>query len=177
MKFAKYLIPAALICAMSVAGFAQDVKTDFDHHTDFSQLHTYYWAKVQTENPLWQQRIQDAVDKDLQSKGWQRVDNGGDVAVTAVGATQNQQEYQTFYNNMGPGWWWGGFGTTAQTTVENYKIGTLVIDMYNAHNKRLIWRGTATDTLSDKPEKNENKLDKAVNKMFEHFPPQGAKVG
>jgi hypothetical protein len=31
----------------------------------------------------------------------------------------------------------------------------------------------AQESLSDKPEKNEKKLEKAVNKMFEHFPPQG----
>jgi hypothetical protein len=28
------------------------------------------------------------------------------------------------------------------------------------------------DTLSDKPEKNEKKLEKSVDKMLEHFPPQ-----
>jgi hypothetical protein len=28
------------------------------------------------------------------------------------------------------------------------------------------------ETLSDKPEKNEKKLEKAVGKMLEHFPPQ-----
>jgi len=43
--------------------------------------------------------------------------------------------------------------------------------MYDAQNKQLIWRGTAQDTLSEKPEKNENKLDKATEKMFKHFPP------
>jgi Domain of unknown function (DUF4136) len=36
----------------------------------------------------------------------------------------------------------------------------------------LVWRSTSTDTLSDKPENNENKLDKAVGKMFKDFPPK-----
>lgn len=173
MKIARYLIPAGLIlCAFTITAAAQDVRTDYDHNANFSHYHTYYWAKVQTENPLWQQRIEQAVDKDLQAKGWQRVNSGGDVALTAVGATQNEQEYQTFYNNLGPGWWWGGFGTETTTTPVNYRVGTLVIDMYGAHNKHLVWRATASDTLSDKPEKNEHKLDKAVDKMFDHFPPK-----
>jgi hypothetical protein len=93
------------------------------------------------------------------------------VAVTAVGSTHNQQEYQTFYDGMGGGWRWGGFGETT-TQVENYAVGSLVLDLYDAHNKQLIWRGVAQDTLSDKPEKNEKKLEKSVNKMLEHFPPQ-----
>ena len=172
MKIAKYVIPVGLVLfALASAAVAQDVRTDYDRNANFSQFHTYYWAKVQTENPLWQDRVQQAVDKDLQSKGWQRVESGGDIAVTAVGAAQNQQEYQTFYNNIGPGWWWGGFGPEATTTAVNYRTGTLVVDLYNAQTKHLVWRGIATDTLSDKPEKNERKLDKSVDKLFEHFPP------
>jgi hypothetical protein len=173
MKVARYIIPAGLLLlAFAVTAVAQNVHTDYDKHADFSQFHTYSWAKVKTENPLWEQRIKDAVDKQLQAKGWQRVDSGGDVALAAVGAAKNQQEYQTFYNGFGPGWRWGGFGNEATTTVQNYKVGTLVVDMYNGQNKELIWRGTGDDTLSDNPQKNEQKLDKAVDKMFDHFPPK-----
>jgi len=164
-----FVVTVALV--LTAFASAQDVKTDYDHHANFSQYHTYSWAKVKTTDPLWESRIQDAVDKDLQGKGWQRVDNGGDVALTAVGSSHNQKEYQTFYDGMG-GWRWGGFGETT-TQVENYPVGALVLDMYDAHNKQLIWRGVASQSLSDKPEKNEQKLDKAVNKMLDHFPPKG----
>jgi len=109
------------------------------------------------------------VDHELQAKGWQRVDSGGDVALTAVGSARNQQEYTTFYNGMG-GWRWGGFGETT-TQVQNYAVGSLVLDLYDTHNKQLIWRGVGQESLSDKPEKNEKKLEKTVSKMFEHFPP------
>jgi hypothetical protein len=34
------------------------------------------------------------------------------------------------------------------------------------------WRGVAQQSLSDKPDKNEKKLEKAVTKMLDHFPPQ-----
>ena len=163
------LLGAALVIFGSMA-FAQDVHTDYDKKADFSRFHTYEWAKVQTSNPLWQPRIEEAVDKELQAKGWQRVQSNADVALTAVGATRNQQEYQTFYDGMG-GWRWWGIGGETTTTVDTYKVGTLVLDMYDAHNNQLVWRGTASDTLSDKPEKNENKLDKAVDKMLKNFPP------
>jgi hypothetical protein len=156
--------------AFAAGAAAQDVKTDYDHHANFSQYHTYYWENVKTTDPLWQSRIQDDVDHELQSKGWQRVDNGGDVAITAVGSTHNQQEYQTFYNGLG-GWRWRGFGETT-TEVETYQVGSLVVDFYDAHNKQLIRRGVASDSLSDKPDKNEKKLEKAVDKMFNRFPPQ-----
>ncbi len=171
MKLTRFLAVWAIgLLAIATLALAQDVRTDYDHHANFSQYHTYYWAKVQTTDPLWQRRIQDAVDHQLQAKGWQRVEDGGDVALTAVGSARNQQEYQTFYDGLG-GWRWGGFGETT-TQVETYRVGALVLDFYDAHNKQLIWRGVAQDTLSDKPEKNEKKLEKSVDKMLEHFPPQ-----
>jgi hypothetical protein len=172
MKVFRYLA-AALIAVVALCGLAiaQDVHTDYDHHANFERYHTYSWIGVKTDNPLWEQRIQDAVDKELQSKGWQRVESGGDVAISAVGAVKNQKYYHTFYDGMG-GWRWGGFGTEATTTVENERIGTVILDMYDASTKQLIFRGVARDTLSDKPEKNENKLQKAVDKMFKDFPPK-----
>jgi hypothetical protein len=51
-------------------------------------------------------------------------------------------------------------------------VGTLVLDMYDTSTKQLIWTATSRETLSDKPEKNEKKLEKAVDKMFDHFPPR-----
>ena len=43
--------------------------------------------------------------------------------------------------------------------------------MFDAHTKKLVWRGSASDTLSDKSDKNIKNLDKGVQKMFDHFPP------
>jgi len=167
---------ASALCvlfAFAAMALGQDVRTDFDRHANFERYHTYSWGKVQTSNPLWEQRIRDVVDRDLQNKGWQRVESGGDVVIAAVGSTRNEQEYQTFYNGMG-GWRWGGFEETT-TTTENYRVGSLVLDMYEAQNKQLIWRGVSSDTLSDKPEKNEKSLDKAVDKMLKDFPPKGSR--
>jgi hypothetical protein len=69
--------------------------------------------------------------------------------------------------------WGGGLGTT--TTVNTYQVGTLVVDLFDAHTKKLIWRGSSADTLSDKSEKNIKNLDKGVQKMFDHFPPSEKK--
>ena len=163
----------ALWCCGIVS--AQTVHTDWDRKVDFSAYNTYYWEKVQTTDPLWQQRIKDAVDTDLQAKGWKEVPPGqGQVAITAVGATHNQQEYQTFYNGLG-GWRWGGFGDEATTTVQNYRTGTLVLDMYDAKTRQLLWRGSASDTVSQNTEKNIKNLDKGVAKMFKSFPPKEAR--
>jgi hypothetical protein len=172
MKTIRYFCVAMLMTViLGGSGLAQSVTVDYDHNANFERYHTYFWLKVKTSNPLWKQRIQDAVDNELQKKGWQKVDTGGDVALTAVGSADTDNEYVTFYNNLGDGWWWSGFGTATTETV-TYEVGTLVLDVYDAQTKRLIWRGVATKTLSKKPEKNEKALEKAVEKMFKNFPPK-----
>jgi len=65
---------------------------------------------------------------------------------------------------------------TAQTTVSEYTVGTLVVDIFDAKSKQLVFRGTATDELSDKPEKNVKKVEKAAEKMFKNFPPGSKKT-
>ncbi len=162
-------IPAIFL--LTVVAWAANVNTDFDHHVDFSKFHTYSWKAVKTSNQLFEPRVKDAVDKELKAKGWHEVQSGGDVTLTAVGSVANQTEYETFYNGMG-GWRWRGFGDRETIAPVNYKVGTLIVDMYNTADKRLIWRGTSDDTLSDKPEKNTKKLDDAVRKMFDKFPPK-----
>jgi hypothetical protein len=157
------------LAAMGIA-FAQQVKTDFDHQANFAQYKTYSWQEVKTADPLWESRIKSAVDGQLVLKGWTRLDSGGDVTIVAIGTTQTQRTLQTFYDGFGGGWRWRGFGgmSEATTTERDYKEGTLVVDLYDAKTKQLIWRGSAEDTLSNKAEKNERNLDKGVEKMFKN---------
>jgi len=158
---------------LATASFAQQVKTDYDHSANFGQYKTYSWEKVQTKDPLLVDRIKSAVNSALVAKGWTELPSGGDVEVFAIETTQNQQTLDTFYNGFGGGRRWGGFGGfgDATTTVETYKVGTLVVDLFDAKTKKLVWRSSSTDTLSDKADKNTKNLDKGVNKMFQHFPP------
>jgi hypothetical protein len=156
---------------------AQQVKTDYDRSANFTQYKTYSWEKVQTQDALWVDRIKAAVNSALQEKGLTQVESGGDIAIVAMEMTKNQQTLNTFYDGFGGGWGWrrfggGGFGD-ATTTTENFKVGTLVVDLFDANSKKLVWRGSSSDTLSDKSDKNIKELDKGVKKLFDHFPPAG----
>jgi hypothetical protein len=166
-------VSAGIALLFASASFAQQVKTDYDRSANFSQYKTYSWQKVQTQDPLWVDRIKEAVNADLTAKGLTPVESGGDIAIIAMETTKNQQTLNTFYDGFGGGWGWrwgGGLGD-ATTTVDNYKVGTLVVDLFDAHTKQLLWRGSSSDTLSDKSDKNIKNLDKGVQKMFDHFPP------
>ena len=180
MKIAHYATACiAVPLAILTSALAQHVQTDFDHQANFAQYKTYSWQAIKPENSLWDSRIKSAIDAQLAAKGWTRVDADGDVAIVAIKTTQTQRTLNTFYDGFGGGWGWRGFGGggfgESTTSEQDYKEGTLVIDLYDAKTKQLIWRGSAQDMISDKAEKNEKNLDKGVAKMFKSFPPGSAK--
>jgi Domain of unknown function (DUF4136) len=163
----------------AIAAPAQQVKTDYDRSANFGQYKTYSWEQVKTKDALDVDRVKSAVNAALAAKGWSQVDSGGDVSIIAIETTQSQQTLNTFYDGFGGGWGWrrfggGGFGE-ATTTTETYKVGTLVVDLFDAKTKQLLWRGSSSDTLSNNSNKNIKNLDKGVEKMFKKFPPGASK--
>src|SRR6202022_2776620 len=138
-----------LSLVLAGALLAQSVKTDYDHNANFSQYKTYSWEKVQTKDPLQVDRIKSAVNSALAAKGLTEVPSGGDVEVFAIETTQNQQTLNTFYDGFG-GRRFGGF-VYATATTDTYKVGTLMIDLFDAKTEKLIWRSSARGTLSNNP--------------------------
>ena len=61
-----------------------------------------------------------------------------------------------------------------QNTYIN-KVGTLVVELADPKTKQLLWRGSVSDTISDKTNKNVSTLDKAVTKLFKGYPPKEKK--
>lgn len=166
---------AILAATVSLA----EVKTDYDRIAEFGRYKTYSWGKVHAQNPLWADRIKAAVASSLAAKGWTEMESGGDVSIMAMEMTEDHRTLNTYYEGFGGGWGWrrwgGGFGDRfgeATTTEATYQVGTLVVDLFDTSTKKLIWRGSASDTLSDKSDKNLKKLNSDVQKMFDHFPPE-----
>ncbi|HYR89915.1 MAG TPA: DUF4136 domain-containing protein [Terriglobia bacterium] len=164
-----------LLATLSV--FARDVSSDYDHRVDFSKYRTYTWIHPpMIDDPLLRQRVEEAIDRELQKKGLRMASDPGkaDLGVVVNGATKEKHTLHTFYDGFPGGWAWTGWGD-AITTIETYEVGTIVVDLFDMDSRRVVWRGVATETISDKPEKNTKKINKAIEEMFEHFPPKETK--
>ena len=172
MNIRKTIVTTLVVFVLTAASLAQQVKTDYDRDANFSKYKTFSFEKIQTEDPLWVDRIKSAVGASLTARGLSQVDSGGDISVVAVGMTKTQQRLDTFYNGFGGGWRWGGRFGDATTTTETYQVGTLVVDMFDSTTKELLWRGSASGTVSSKSDKNIKNLDKGVQKMFKNYPPK-----
>lgn len=159
-----------------LAVWAQDVKVDYDHNASFQGFKTYSWVPgTPVKNPLDDQRIISAVDSQLSMKGFEKVTSNPDLDVLYHGSTSTQTQLNTMSMGPGWGWGWGGGMSNSTTTVQQIPVGQLSVDIGDAKTKKLMWLGTASGTLSDKPEKNTDKINKVIAKMFKDFPPSPPK--
>ena len=159
---------AMLVCIASTIAVAQQVSVNYNHSQSFSQFHTYAWGsnnanKIQN-SILAQVAVQD-IDSALQGKGLQKVEESQnpDLIVTANGGLKEQTSYSA-WGMRGIGGGMGGI--TPQQNVE----GTLIVDLYNASTQSLVWRGIGQDTLSNNGNKNQQIVEKAIEKMFKQWP-------
>jgi len=162
----------AFLFAMLFLGIAQislavSVNIDYDKNADFSGIKTYSWEPgTPAPNPLSDQRIINAVDYHLSMKGYELVEADPDVYVSYHAAAEKDiRVYE--WGHRGPRW---GYASR-DIDVETVLIGTLIVDISSKDDK-LLWRGIGRDTVSESPQRNEKKINKAVEKMFKKFPPE-----
>lgn len=165
-----------LIMLLATTALAQKINIDWDRGADFSKSHTYAWQpSTHPASGLWDRRIIDAVNTQLQAKGYKLVDSNPDLWVVYSNSIKKDQQVVGTDYGMGPAWGWGyrwGGPTTTTYTTYTTREGTLIVDIADANGHQLLWRGSATDTLADNSDKNIKKLNNAVNKLFKNFPPK-----
>jgi|SRR6185312_2341115 len=161
---------ALVVCSLALG---QDVKTNSLPGTDFSKFHTYKWVTIeggQHPNQIADEEIKQAIDAQLAKKGLTKAT--GDTADLLVGyqvAVDQQKQWNAY--GMGPRALGGGMATATSSTID---VGTLVVDMYEPSTKKLIWTGAATKTIEPgkSQEKNQEHLNKAMEKLLKDFPPK-----
>jgi Domain of unknown function (DUF4136) len=184
---------AVAVFAFGASGaMAQDVSYNFAKDAKFSDYKTYKWVDVKgadEPNQITQNQIKAAIDAELAGKGLTKTDSDdADLYVGMQTAIGTEKQFTSFSSGWGagPGWgggWYGGRGmggmsssTTTGSTSTIY-VGQLGVDMYDAKNKDLVWRGRASKTINpkEKPDKQEKNIKKSVAKLLKNYPPPPAK--
>ena len=129
------------------------------------------------------QQIRDAIDANLAKKGLTKATGeDADLLVAYQIAVTQERQWNAYstggYGYGGYGWRYGGMGGgTTTATSSTLNVGTLAFDIYDTAAKKLVWKGTATKTLnpSKDPKKNQERLQKAMDKLLKNFPPKEKK--
>ena len=177
------LLLVLILILASTPAFAVKVFIDHDTKYDFASIKTFAWAptpdtSVEASNPLMHSRIVNAIEHYITMGGTREVTENPDVYVTYHTDSKEEMQLNTSSYGYGSpgGWGWGGYGYGAgwggasmgasTTSVSTYEVGTLIIDVWDADAKELIWRGTATNIyISANPDKMMKKIDKALAKI------------
>jgi hypothetical protein len=161
--------------------------SDFDHAVNFRAYRTWAWYPKQANDTeggpargyesFTDQRIRDAVTKDLAAKGMTEVAGNAspDVYVAYSVRVENKQQiaggypYSPFGYGYG-GYGYGGYGYPYGGRAYNYKAGTVIIDIVDAKRKELAWRGTGQAQL-DQNSISEAETYRIVNSVLGNYPP------
>lgn len=180
-------ILVAAVLMQAACGPTLKVNTDYDKSTNFGTYKTFSFYQGDSSNSaisqLNQQRITNAVVSALQSKGLQQTSSNPDLLVNAVTIIKNKvalssnTDYYGYGGVYRPYYWGSGLGVSSTTNynVQNYKDGSLIIDIVDAKTKKLLWQGTGNSEI-DKPLKDpDTQVPAAINKILAGFPPGAAK--
>ena len=154
------------------------VTQDYDPQRDFTKYKKYAWmdqaipGDALANNPLIRNRTKVAVDAALTSKGYTLTDlDKADFVVVIHAGIKERMRIQDWgrYGWYDP--WWGPYG--GHVDVSYYEEGTLVIDIVDAEDKEMVWRGMGTGIVKQyaDPEKMQKDIDQDVNKILADFPP------
>jgi hypothetical protein len=160
-----------LVLFCSALALAQDVRYNFLPGTDFTKYKTYKWVEIpgaSHPDQIVSAQIMQAIDSQLATKGLTKTDSDQADLYVAYQLAVNQEKQ---WDAMGYGGYrYNRMGTMTSSTIN---IGTLVVDMYESAAKKQVWHGDATKTMnpSKDPQKNQEKIQKAVAKLLKNYPP------
>ncbi|WP_076542396.1 DUF4136 domain-containing protein [Shewanella sp. UCD-KL21] len=181
----KKLFVAAAVLALSACSTLK-TNTDFDPAVSFDQYKTYSWVEKKDQDAsyhldgLMDQRVRDAVNNELGQKGLTKADiTEADLLVNYLTKVDKKINVDTFNTSFGyyPYYGrrgWGGAGMNTQTTVREYEVGTLIVDLIDNKTGNLVWRGSVADTIRNKntPEERVQIINSAISQVMLNFPPQ-----
>lgn len=192
----KKLIPIILIALLGFSCSSVKVVADYDGDVDFTQYKTYSyygWAEESDKilNRFDRERIENSFGSEFESRGLSFVEEGGELIVTlfivveqktqktanttSMGGYGGYGGYYGGYYGHGPGYGWGTGHSTTTISEYDYQVGTLVCDVFDAKEEKLIWEGIGTGTINENPAKRDKSIPKTVYWIMSKYPVQPIK--
>ena len=185
------LAAAASVLALGGCTSAPYARADFDRTADFTSYKTFAFASpLDTDRRGYQsvlsQHLKTATQREMEARGM-RLDSGAPQLLVNFSANLSDKLRVTSTPTTGAfvgggrgyyGYRGGMYSAwpayTDQTTVTQYKEGTLNIDVVDLARKQLVWESVLTDTITEKTFDNvQAAIDAAVAAAFAKYPIAG----
>lgn len=181
----KHILAGLLLIMM--LGCSQ-IQTDskIDSGIDFSTYQTFAWLTdidqtaddVRLNDPEVRKTIRTAVEQSLSAKGYEQADRSqANFLVAWFGAIEQKIKKENIDHFYAP----YGYGTLHRDPTLNpgsprpimeYEEGTLIIDIMDPDDRRIIWRGSGSGRVVEDRSRQAalNNLSRSVSKILEPFP-------
>jgi len=148
------------------------VRTDYDHAINIADFKTFTWLSKEgieeRNNPLYynelnDKRIHEAVLSELTTKGYVQDKDNPMLKVHYHIIIEDKAQVRN--DTYSPYW------IKTERDIYSYREGTLIVDLMDAKNESLLWRGWAISALSDQDQLSDEMIRKAVAKICAKLPP------
>jgi Domain of unknown function (DUF4136) len=172
-----------------LASCASTAHIEKDDNTDFTKYKTYSWVEMdgndkkdQKKNDLTEQKVRDAVSKELQKAGWRESKTNPDVLLSydvLVERSVKQQAdpvysnpfVRTFYNPYSRRFY-RVYYPSRFMGYDNYDVdtreGTVTISMIDADTEKTVWQGWTTEEVSSR-HMTSKEIQNSVKAIFRKF--------
>ena len=151
------------------------VNVDYDPEFNFTAQKSFAVVhhNKEGEDTLFNDRFIEALEADLDTKAYvkEQKDSADLIFVFHVDV-ESKTDIDTDYTMIGYGRYGYGGHMVATTRTYKYKKGTLIIDALNPKDKKIVWRGIATDILKshNTPAERTAYIKKVVKDTMKDFP-------
>jgi hypothetical protein len=172
-------LPILLLFFLALPALGQKVYVDYDGATAFSQYRTFQFYETREDLRDYSLSSHKKVVQQLrdyaEEGGLREVDTDPDVYIAYYTADRgdlrlvlSDLEYSYGSDFSLGSYWEGGVGNRTSSSF-TFREGTLIIDVWDAREKRLVWRGMATAAVSKNPDKNDKKIARAIKKITKNW--------
>jgi len=137
----------------------------------FENCQTFNFYRIQTtEESPYVDDLKEAIVRELEAKGY-RQDESPDLFINiGTNVEDKVQTRQTDYRDiryMGQrNYNW----ESEEVIVNEYREGTVVMDVVDAKRNKLVWQGVAAGTITGKASAMRKRIDKGVRMLLDDFP-------
>ena len=188
----KNLVVYIVLAVMSTACSSVQVITDYDTSANFRDYESFEIASVNGDlpdeplvNELNLNRVKRAIVNEMLARGYEEKAQGeGDLSVNIYIKVETIPQSTMVYNGPYFPYYgrfrlyrhWGYYDyygvnwVYSDVQTRNYKEGTLVVDLVDVKNSKLVWHGVATSTLGTFKKNPEPKINETISRMFKSYP-------
>jgi hypothetical protein len=160
----RLLLSALTLTLLSATSDAQTIRVKWDRKVDFSRYQSFAWLEgTAAIDPEVNRRIAETIENELSVRGIFPDEADPGLLVVYHASRDDTFEVQGGYRRD-----WEDSGAV---TVDSHVAGTLVVDLVDAEQNRVVWRAIATATVTGNLKKVRGRIPAVVQRMFADFPP------